>query len=66
MKAIHVRLYNLQQDQRPEISNYVIPWEDIPRNDEEDWNTFQSLGDAYLEFSCMLLSWFGLPVLLVF
>ena len=42
MKTIHVRLYNLQQDQRPEISNYLISWEDVPRNEEEDWYTFQS------------------------
>ncbi|MBK5112898.1 MAG: hypothetical protein KGD59_14420 [Candidatus Heimdallarchaeota archaeon] len=49
MKGIHVRLYNLQQDQRPEINNYVISWEDIPRNDEEDWNNFQSKVNDQLE-----------------
>lgn len=49
MKAIHVRLYTLQQDQRPEINNYVISWEDIPRSDEEDWNTFQSKVNDQLE-----------------
>ncbi len=49
MKAIHVRLYNLQQDQRPEINNYVISWEDTPRNDEEEWGTFQTRVNGQLE-----------------
>lgn len=51
MKAIHVRLYNLQQDQHPEINNYMISWEDIPRNDEEDWTAFQSrINDQLVDF----------------
>jgi hypothetical protein len=49
MKAIHVRLFNLQQDQRPDVNNYVISWEDIPRDDEEDWNAFQSKVNGQLE-----------------
>jgi len=49
MKAIHIRLYNLQQNQRPEINNYVISWEDTPRNEEEDWNAFQLRVNDQLE-----------------
>jgi len=40
LKGINIRLYNLQLDQRPEINQYMITWEDFPKKDDETWNEF--------------------------
>ena len=42
LKAIHVRLYNFQKNRRPEVNNYLISWEDVPQDEEEQWLDFQS------------------------
>ena len=41
VKAINFRLLNLKSGQRPAISNYTVSWEDIPREEEENWLGFQ-------------------------
>ncbi|NHK33025.1 MAG: hypothetical protein FK730_16880 [Asgard group archaeon] len=41
LKAVHVRLYNLHQDQRPQIDHYMISWEDVPNDEDDNWLDFQ-------------------------
>ncbi|MHA1212198.1 MAG: hypothetical protein ACTSSH_07035 [Candidatus Heimdallarchaeota archaeon] len=49
LKAIHVRLYNFKEDQRPEAHRYFISWDDIPRDEDEDWHKFQRKVDFQLK-----------------
>ncbi|NHJ40645.1 MAG: hypothetical protein FK731_11480 [Asgard group archaeon] len=49
LKAIHVRLYHLHQDQRPQIDNYMISWEDVPNDEGNNWSDFQVKVDFQLK-----------------
>ena len=49
LKAVHIRLYNFKENQRPEINQYLISWEDIPQTDEETWNNFRFKVDKQLK-----------------
>ncbi|MHA1737446.1 MAG: hypothetical protein ACTSXA_11495 [Candidatus Heimdallarchaeota archaeon] len=49
LKAIQVRLYQLPKNKRPIIDEYLISWEDLPRNDVESWDDFKRKVHLYLK-----------------
>ncbi|HUT81159.1 MAG TPA: hypothetical protein VMZ29_08145 [Candidatus Bathyarchaeia archaeon] len=49
LKAIQLRVYHLMENKRPEITQYLISWEDVPQNEVDDWLKFQSKVDAQMQ-----------------
>ncbi len=49
LKAIQVRVYHFMENKRPEITQYLISWEDVPQDETEDWQKFQSKVDAQMQ-----------------
>ncbi|MBN1330632.1 MAG: hypothetical protein JXA54_14255 [Candidatus Heimdallarchaeota archaeon] len=49
LKAIQVRIYNFMENKRPEITQYLISWEDVPQDEMEDWQKFQSKVDDQMQ-----------------
>ena len=49
IKTVNVRLFNFEADRRPETTQYVISWEDIPHDDSLSWQQFQVKVNRYLK-----------------
>ncbi|NHJ47137.1 MAG: hypothetical protein FK733_05045 [Asgard group archaeon] len=49
LKSVNVRLFNLNQNHRPEITQYMISWEDISKEKDESWLDFQVKVDFQLK-----------------
>ena len=49
LKAVNVKLYNLARSQRPDVSEFTFNWEDVSREEEEQWQSFRKKVHKHLK-----------------